>query len=122
MRDEELLSLVLGVILIGVLMAGGVWAFMRWGTPPDDPFAGKGRSHGIPQRAGEPHTEVAPAADVHATEAHPGAPGATGGHHPPTRHEDHGDGSHGAAPVATKTPAWPVKPRQPRPTLHPEGH
>jgi hypothetical protein len=130
MRDEELMSLVLGVILIGVLMAGGVWAFMRWGTPPEDPYAGKGQSHGLSQRADEHHPDVAASADTHATAAHPQAPAASGDHHPSTTREAHGESGHGlagqggAAPVAAgaATPTWPVKPRQPRPTHQAAGH
>jgi hypothetical protein len=130
MRDEELMSLVLGVILIGVLMAGGVWAFMHWGTPPEDPYAGKGQRHGRPQSAGGHHLEGPSAADAHAPAAHPRALEATGGHPPPTTRATHSESGHGlhahgeaaTAAAGGKTPVWPVKPRKPRPTRHPEGH
>jgi hypothetical protein len=126
MRDEELMSLVLGVVLIGLLMAGGVWAFMRWATPPDDPYAVKGRLHragherrgsrDVPETA-PGHAAPTPHARVHQGEharGHRGAP-ARGRDAPVAAHAE-GRASHHAAP------GWPVKPRNLRPTAHASGH
>ncbi|MEB3329045.1 MAG: hypothetical protein VKQ33_07420 [Candidatus Sericytochromatia bacterium] len=119
MRDDELRSLVLGVVLVGLLMAGGVWAFMRWGTPPDAPQdAAPGPHHAS-------HAPVRAHASPHAGDLPPlGASAPIQA--PEGRRKQHRGGAGpreraGTGPAARPTPPWPVKPHQPA-GLHGAGH
>ncbi|MEB3222405.1 MAG: hypothetical protein VKS61_10040 [Candidatus Sericytochromatia bacterium] len=132
MRDDELRSLVLGVVLIGLLMAGSVWAFMRWGTPPDDPYDKRHRAPGgghgqvsAPHGAGHGDPPAAPHGAGHGDAPAPPHGAGHGDHHA----APHGAGHDGAATPAAGSPApsaagggWPVKPRRPRPHPPHAGH